>query len=179
MSWGVISCFHLASFTFFWSRKYNNSNIIAHLFYDRIIECSVAELWGWRRSSLSQVNWTTALQNTGAMMLLLNYILLRQSSQPFLGSILRHRAKCDLVIHRLRAPSTPVMHFQLSELCIAFKKHSLSIANNSHLFSLFYCWEHIRKCCMLPKLLFNRRKVKAEMGLNNPLALKIQKHLRL
>lgn len=59
----------------------------------------------------------------------------------------------------LKVPLTPVMHFQLSELCVAFKKHSLSRTCNSHVFPFFFhCWESIRKDCMLPKLLFNSRK---------------------
>lgn len=129
-------------------------------------------------STLLQVNWTTVLQNMGAMMLSLNYALLRQYLQPLLGGLLRHRAKCDLEIHDLRVPPTSVVHFQLSELCIAFEKHSLPVTGSSHLFSSFYCWDSVKECCMLLKLLFNRRKVKAEKGLNHPLALKVQKHLR-
>lgn len=131
----------------------------------------MAELWGWRTSSLSQVNWTTALQNTRATMLSLNYILLRQSSRPFLGRLLRHRAKCDLEIHRLRAPLTPVRHFQLFELCMTFKKCSLSIASKSLIFIVLLLGAH-KKVLYAPQTVIQQEKSKSWNGFESSTCLK-------
>lgn len=134
----------------------------------------MTQLWGWRRNCSScLIHKRIVLHSTWAVMLSLNYILPRQSSQPLLVSLLRHRAKCHLEIHHLRVPLTPQMHFQLSELCMAFKQSCISIFP-----FFFHCWEHIRKDCMFPKLLFSSRKIKAEVDLNNLFAFKIQKYSR-
>lgn len=117
------------------------------------------------------MNWTTALQNTGAMMLSLNYILLRQYSQPFLGSLLRHRAKCDPAIHHLSVPLTPVMHFRLSELCTAFKKHSLSIANKLLIFIILLLRAR-KKVLYAPKTVIQQEKSKSWDGFESCTCLK-------
>lgn len=128
---GVVDCLHLASFSFFFFFYLEIPTTIILLpvwFFARTAECSVTQLWGWRRNcSSSLIHKRIVLHSTWAVMLSLNYILPRQSSQPLLVSLLRHRAKCHLEIHHLRVPLTPQMHFQLSELCMAFKQSCISI----------------------------------------------------
>lgn len=56
--------------------------------------------------------------------------------------------------------------------------HGFQTVMYFHFSFFFHCWEHIRKDCMFPKLLFSSRKIKAEVDLNNLFAFKIQKYSR-